>query len=81
MKKKLPLRKTNEALKPKNIKLTVKHDGGNVMVWEFMATNSVENLVFIDQIMRKEIFGHFKEKFSSKYTKTWVARSILLSAR
>ena len=55
-------RKTNEALKQKNIKPTVKHGGGNVIVWRCMAINSVGNLVFIDQIMTNDIFRHFKEK-------------------
>ena len=54
-------RKTNEALTPNNIKPTVKHGGGNEMVWGCMVTNGVKNLVFIDQIDKKNLFGHFKE--------------------
>lgn len=41
-------RKPNTALDPKNMTATVKHGGGNVMVWGCMAASGVGNLVFID---------------------------------
>ncbi|GFX78499.1 transposable element Tc1 transposase [Trichonephila clavipes] len=43
-------RKPNTALDPKNLRPTVKHGGGSVMVWGCMASNGVGNLVFIDGI-------------------------------
>ncbi|KAH8419574.1 hypothetical protein KR222_006966, partial [Zaprionus bogoriensis] len=35
---------------------TVKHGGGNVMVWGCMAASGVGNLVFIDEKMDKTVF-------------------------
>lgn len=46
-------RKPNTALNPKNLTPTVKHGGGNVMVWGSMASSGVGNLVFIDSTMDK----------------------------
>ncbi|GFU22514.1 transposable element Tcb1 transposase [Trichonephila clavipes] len=43
--------RANTALDPKNLRPTVKHDGGSVMVFSCMASNGVGNLVFIDGIM------------------------------
>ncbi|GFX35089.1 transposable element Tc1 transposase [Trichonephila clavipes] len=48
--------KPNTALDPKNIRPTVKHGGGSVMVWGCMASNGVENLVFIDSIMDHKLY-------------------------
>lgn len=44
-------RKNKTALDPKHILQTVKHGGGNVMVWGCMASNGVGNLDFIDTKM------------------------------
>lgn len=44
-------RRVGEALKEKNLKGTVKHGGGGVMVWGCMAANGVGSLCFIDGIM------------------------------
>ncbi|GFU84925.1 transposable element Tcb2 transposase [Trichonephila clavipes] len=41
-------RKNKTALEPKNILPTLKHGGGNVMVWECVAHNGAGNLAFID---------------------------------
>lgn len=46
-------RKPNTALDVKNLQSTVKHGGGNVMVWGVMGCNGVGNLVFIDTTMDK----------------------------
>ncbi|GFS60980.1 transposable element Tcb2 transposase [Trichonephila clavipes] len=44
-------RKNNTALEPKNVLSTLKHGGGNVMVWGCVAHNGVGNLEFIDNKM------------------------------
>ncbi|GFV41925.1 transposable element Tcb2 transposase [Trichonephila clavipes] len=44
-------RKNKTALEPKNVLPTVKHGGGNVMVWRCVANNGVGNLAFIDNKM------------------------------
>ncbi|GFX20604.1 transposable element Tc1 transposase [Trichonephila clavipes] len=46
-------RKPNTALDPKNLRPTVKHSGGSIMVWGCTASNGVENLVFIDGIYNR----------------------------
>ncbi|GFV05056.1 transposable element Tc1 transposase [Trichonephila clavipes] len=64
-------RKPNTALDPKNLRPTVKHGGGSVMVWGCMASNGVGNLVFIDGIMD---FKLYIDKLNSnlKVKKNWV---------
>lgn len=49
-------RKSNTELELKNIKPTVKHGGGSVMVWGSMAASGVGNLVFIDGTMDKNLY-------------------------
>ncbi|GFX16872.1 transposable element Tcb2 transposase [Trichonephila clavipes] len=41
-------RKNKTALEPKNVFPTLKHGGGNVMVWGCVAHNGAGNLAFID---------------------------------
>uniref|UniRef100_A0A034UZ64 Transposable element Tc1 transposase n=1 Tax=Bactrocera dorsalis TaxID=27457 RepID=A0A034UZ64_BACDO len=48
-------RKPNKQLDVKNLRATVKHGGGSVMVWACMAATGVGNLVFIDGNMDKNM--------------------------
>lgn len=49
-------RKPNDELNVKNLKATVKHGGGGVMVWGCMSAKGVGNLVFIDGIMDQNVY-------------------------
>jgi len=49
-------RKPNEALKEKNLIPTIKHGGGNVMVWGCVAAGGVGQMVFIDEKMNKNMY-------------------------
>lgn len=49
-------RKPNTELDPKNLRGTVKHGGGHVMVWGCMSSAGVGNLVFIDDTMDKTVY-------------------------
>ncbi|GFY09625.1 transposable element Tcb1 transposase [Trichonephila clavipes] len=49
-------RKPNTALDPKNLRPTVKHGGGSVIVWGCIASNGVGNFVFIDGIMDHKLY-------------------------
>ncbi|GFV74635.1 transposable element Tcb2 transposase [Trichonephila clavipes] len=44
-------RKNKTALEPKNVLPTLKHGGGNVMLWECVAHNGAGSLAFIDNKM------------------------------
>lgn len=47
-------REPNTALKPRNLKPTVKHGNGSCMVWGCISAKGVGELVFIDSILNKE---------------------------
>lgn len=49
-------RKPNTEFQFKNINATVKHGGGNVMVWGCIGASGVGELVFIDGIMDKTVY-------------------------
>lgn len=55
-------RKKGTALDPKNLKPTVKHGGGSVMVWGCMATSGVGKLVFIDGKMDQCVYKNILEQ-------------------
>ncbi|GFX18565.1 transposable element Tc1 transposase [Trichonephila clavipes] len=46
-------RKANAALEPKNMRETVKHIGGSVMVWDCMPATGVGNVVKTDGKMNQ----------------------------
>ena len=46
--------KANEDLKIKNLRPTVKHGGGNVMVWGCISSTGVGEMAFIDCTMKQE---------------------------
>lgn len=49
-------RKRGEHLNPKNVIRTVKHGGGNMLVWGCMSASGVGNLVFIDGKMDQHLY-------------------------
>lgn len=55
-------RKANTALDPKHLVSTVKHGGGNVMVWGAVAASGVGNLVFIDGNMDRHQYKYILEQ-------------------
>ena len=52
----LTWKKKGEALQEKHIQSTVKHGGAGVMVWGCMSAAGVGELVFIDEVMDKNIY-------------------------
>jgi transposase len=46
----------NTELEKKNLKVTVKHGGGSVMVWGCFAASGIGSLVFIDGIMNSDVY-------------------------
>lgn len=49
-------REPNTELRPQNLRATIKHGGGNVMVWACMSSNGVGNLTFIEETMNKHVY-------------------------
>lgn len=49
-------RNPREALKPRNIMPTVKHGGGNIMVWGSMSHSGVGTIDFIDSKMNADVY-------------------------
>ena len=47
-------KKANEQMKTKNVRPTVKLSGGSVMIWGCISASGVGELVFIEDIMKKE---------------------------
>ena len=55
-------RKKGEAYKPKNTVPTVKHGGGNIMLWGCFSSSGTGNLVKVQGIMKKEDYISILEK-------------------
>lgn len=69
-------RKPNEALNIKNIKPTVKHGGGSVMVWGCMSALGVGKLVFIEGIMDRHVYlTILKENLNASVEKMGLSRN------
>ena len=49
-------RKPNTELRPQNLKPTVKHGGGHVIIWGFISLKSMGHFVFIDGMMNKHSY-------------------------
>ena len=49
-------RKPNTEMDTADLRPTVKHGGGSVMVWGCMSAHGVGNLVFIDGIMNQYVY-------------------------
>jgi len=62
-------RQANTEMEVKNLRATVKHGGGSIMIWGCMAAGGTGNLVFIDEIIDKYKYLHFKTKFKRKCKK------------
>ncbi|CAK9832042.1 Transposable element Tc1 transposase [Anthophora retusa] len=68
-------RKPNTELELKNLRSTVKHGGGSVMVWGCMSANGPGNLVFIDGTMDKiKYLNILKENLINSSEKLGVPR-------
>ena len=55
--------KPNEKLNPRNLKPTIKHGGGNIIMWGCFCPLEME---FIDNTMEHGIFTHSKEPFTQQ---------------
>lgn len=60
--KQIVWRSPNTALKSQHLKPTVKHGGGNVMLWGSMAASGTGNIEFIDTIMDKMLYMSILKK-------------------
>lgn len=49
-------KKPNKRLKPVNLHPTVKHGGGSITIWDCMSAGGVGQLVFIEEIMNRDIY-------------------------
>jgi hypothetical protein len=67
--RKIVCRKRNQALNFRNLNPTIKHGGGNVMVWVCTSSKGVEKLVFINGIMNKNMYlDILKQNFKKSLT-------------
>lgn len=60
--KQIVWRRPNTAFKSRNLKPTVKHGGGNVMLWGSMAASGTGNIEFIDTTMDKMLYMNILKK-------------------
>lgn len=55
-------RKKKEEIKFKNLRLTVKHGGGSVLVWDCISTHGPGELAFIENIMNRHVYLNILKK-------------------
>lgn len=55
-------RKPNTELQEKNLRPSMKHGGGSVMIWGCMSANGVGNLEFIENIMDQTVYLNILKK-------------------
>lgn len=73
-------RRKGERLNPKNIKGTVKHGGGSVLVWGCMSATGVGSLVFIEGIMDHKVYiDILKTHLESSVTKLGIRDTYIFS--
>lgn len=73
-------RRVGEELLEKNLKGTVKHGGGSVLVWGCMAANGTGNLHFIDGIMdHRKYIAILTEELLPSVTRLGIAGSYVFS--
>ena len=69
-------RKPNDELKHGCVKTTVKHGGGNVMVWGCVSAHGTGELFFIDEIMKWPLYLHIlKTNLLSSAAKMGIRRT------
>lgn len=62
-------RKLNNELDPKNLRGTVKHGGGHIMVWGYMSSAGIGNLVSIEEAMDKTVYLNLLKNYLLQSTK------------
>lgn len=71
-------RRSGEALQSKNLRPTVKHGGGSVLLWGSMAADGVGNLEFIDGIMNADAYvGILERNMKSSARKLGLGRNFM----
>ncbi|KAJ4427325.1 hypothetical protein ANN_24945 [Periplaneta americana] len=70
-------RKPKEEMKTKNLRATVKHGRGN-MIWGCMSASGVGELVFIEDIMKKEYYLHLLQHYLVQSAeKLWIEKEFM----
>lgn len=63
--------RVNKALKPQNLEPTLKHGGDSVIVWGCISSVSVDELMFIEDILDKDRYLDLLKKQSAKKCKQY----------
>ena len=71
-------RKPNTELRPQNLKPTVKHGGGHIMVWGCISSKSVRYLEIIDGIMNQHSNLKILKYNLKQSAEKWVSKTLLI---